>query len=147
MKAVRQMRASDLEREQVVERLRLAFEEGRLTMDEYVGRMETACQAKTYGELATLCDDLPVAKSVPVERPVPRTAMSTFAALPGVLKVMWTIWLAIVALNVVIWAMVSVTGPQLVYPWPLWVAGPWGAILLAISAGAVANRGARSRQS
>jgi hypothetical protein len=141
MKAVRQMRASDYEREQIVERLRVAFEEGRLTMDEYVARMETACQAKTHGELATLCDDLPLPKiAAAAPRPGHKNAMGMFAALPGALRAMWTIWLAVVALNVVIWATVCVSGVQLVYPWPLWVAGPWGAILLAISASVLAGR-------
>jgi hypothetical protein len=50
--------------------------------------------------------------------------------------VLWTIWLAIVSINVVVWGLVSVTTAHLLYPWPLWVAGPWGAALLAISAGA-----------
>ena len=149
MNTVRQMRASDLDREQIVARLRGAFEEGRLTIDEYVTRMETACQARTYGELSALCDDLPEATSAAAaERPVPRaaqrlvpsTAPGAFALLPAALKVLWTIWLAIVSVNVVVWATVSMTGPRWVYPWPLWVAGPWGAVLLAISASVVAGR-------
>ena len=36
------MRASDRDRQQVVERLRSALEDGRLTMEEYVNRMEVA---------------------------------------------------------------------------------------------------------
>jgi hypothetical protein len=141
MNTVREIRASDLDREQVVARLRGAFEEGRLTIDEYVTRMETACQARTYGELAALCDDLPGATSAAAaEHPVPSTAPGTFALLPGALKVLWTIWLAIVSVNVVVWATVSMTGPRWVYPWPLWVAGPWGAVLLAISVSVVAGR-------
>ena len=31
------------------------------------------------------------------------------------------------AINVVVWALVSGTSGHLVYPWPLWVAGPFGA--------------------
>jgi hypothetical protein len=45
----------------------------------------------------------------------------------------WTVWAAVVSLNLVIWVLVSATAGQLIYPWPLWVAGPWGAVLLAIS--------------
>jgi isoaspartyl peptidase/L-asparaginase-like protein (Ntn-hydrolase superfamily) len=48
------MRASDRDRQQVVDRLRRALEDGRLTMEEYVDRMEAAYQAATYGELAPL---------------------------------------------------------------------------------------------
>jgi hypothetical protein len=137
------MRASDLDRDQIVTRLRGAYEEGRLTIDEYVSRMETACQARIYGELAVLCADLPQAANAAAtnttsttKRPTP----SSFALLPGALKVLWTVWLATVSVNVVVWATVSMTGPQWVYPWPLWVAGPWGAVLLAVSASVVAGR-------
>jgi len=33
----------------------------------------------------------------------------------------------------VVWVLVSATTAHLIYPWPLWVAGPWGAVLLAVS--------------
>ena len=33
-------------------------------------------------------------------------------------------------MNVVVWLIVSVTTAEFIYPWPLWVAGPWGAVLL-----------------
>lgn len=52
-------RASDADRETVVERLRTAAEEGRLDLVEFEERMATAYQAKTYGELAPLTSDLP----------------------------------------------------------------------------------------
>src|SRR5262249_58988677 len=53
------MRASDTDRQQVVDRLGDALASGRLTMDEYVERMGHAYQAVTYGDLAPLCADLP----------------------------------------------------------------------------------------
>ena len=53
------LRASDADREQLVEVLKTAFGEGRLTQDEYTGRMEQAYTAKTYGELRALVADLP----------------------------------------------------------------------------------------
>ena len=37
------------------------------------------------------------------------------------------------SVNLVIWVLVSATTAQLIYPWPLWVAGPWGVILLVVS--------------
>jgi hypothetical protein len=52
-------RASDADREAVVERLRSAAEEGRLDLAEFEERMASAYQAKTYGELAPLTADLP----------------------------------------------------------------------------------------
>ena len=51
------------------------------------------------------------------------------------LRVLWITWLAVVSVNVVVWALVSGTGGHLAYPWPAWVAGPYGAALFAVSAG------------
>jgi hypothetical protein len=53
------LRASDTDREQLVDVLKSAFGEGRLTQDEYTTRMEQAYTAKTYGELRALVADLP----------------------------------------------------------------------------------------
>ena len=135
------MRASDRDRQQVVERLRSALEDGRLTMDEYVNRMEVAYQAATYGDLAPLCADLPASNPVTAgpqtAATVPAAVVSRagyLAGLPTVLKVLWTIWLIAVSVNVVVWALVSGTGGHLAYPWPVWVAGPYGAVLFAVSA-------------
>jgi Domain of unknown function (DUF1707) len=151
-----QMRASDRDRQQVVDRLRGALEDGRLTMAEYVDRMGVAYQAATYRDLAPLCADLPPPGLAPAPDPVlagPETALAgpgtvlagpgtaavtsragLLAGLPLVLKVLWTIWLVAVSVNVVVWIMVRDPGGQLSYPWPLWVAGPYGAVLFAVSA-------------
>ena len=137
----RKMRASDRDRQQVVERLRSALEDGRLTMEEYVNRMEVAYQAATYGDLTPLCADLPASNPVTAgpqtAATVPAAVVSRagyLAGLPAVLKVLWTIWLIAVSVNVVVWALVSGTGGHLAYPWPVWVAGPYGAVLFAVSA-------------
>jgi hypothetical protein len=53
------LRASDADREQLVDVLKAAFGEGRLDQDEYTYRMEQAYTAKTYGELRALVADLP----------------------------------------------------------------------------------------
>src|SRR5439155_18395905 len=71
------MRASDRDRQQVVERLRSALEDGRLTMEEYVNRMEVAYQAATYGDLAPLYADLPASNPVTAG---PQTAATVPAA-------------------------------------------------------------------
>jgi hypothetical protein len=39
-------------------------------------------------------------------------------------------WAAASAINLVIWAVVSIAALSLVYPWWIWVAGPWGVMLL-----------------
>ena len=74
------IRASDRDRQQAVEQLRGALEDGRLTMGEYVDRMEAAYQAATYGDLAPLCADLPA--PIPVIAG-PQTAAAATAPLAG----------------------------------------------------------------
>ncbi|MEU8774053.1 DUF1707 domain-containing protein [Streptomyces sp. NPDC048606] len=53
------MRASDADRERVVERLRDAVAEGRLDMDEFEERLDAAYASRTYAELEPLTRDLP----------------------------------------------------------------------------------------
>jgi hypothetical protein len=146
------MRASDQDRQQVVDRLRAGLEDGRLKMEEYLERMALAYQAVTYADLAPLDADLPAAGArMQPRRPeipaaAPRTAAAAggvLASLPTALKVLWTIWLAVVSINVVVWALVSGTHGHLAYPWPMWVAGPYGALLAAVSAGVTQIRRGR----
>ena len=54
------MRAADADRDRVVESLKLAFSEGRLSKDEYDGRLDSALSARTYADLDQLVTDLPV---------------------------------------------------------------------------------------
>ena len=140
------MRASDADRQEVVERLRAALDEGRLKMDEYLERMGLASEAVTYGDLAPLYADLPEsgpmalrdAAVTPAPAPAPARApgrRTGFAGLPTPLKVLWTIWGAAVLVNIVVWGLASATAAAVIYPWPVWVAGPWGAVLLAVSFG------------
>lgn len=53
-----QMRASESDRQVVMERLRQAVEEGRLDVTEYQERVDAAMQAKVYSELDILLSDL-----------------------------------------------------------------------------------------
>lgn len=55
------LRASHQDRDQVVEILRIAAGDGRLTADELDERLESALKARTYAELAALTADLPPA--------------------------------------------------------------------------------------
>lgn len=43
---------------------------------------------------------------------------------------MWDDWAGAVAICVGIWAAISLLSRDLMYFWPGWVAGPWGAVLL-----------------
>jgi len=53
-----QMRASESDRQVVMERLRQAVEEGRLDVAEYQDRVDAAMLAKVYSELDVLLADL-----------------------------------------------------------------------------------------
>jgi len=60
MTANRAIRASDHDREHVVEILRAQYTEGRLTLAEFDDRMAAAYESKTWGDLLDLTSDLPV---------------------------------------------------------------------------------------
>jgi hypothetical protein len=53
------MRASNAEREQVIDTLKAAFVDGRLTKDELDARVGQAIAARTHAELATVTADIP----------------------------------------------------------------------------------------
>jgi Domain of unknown function (DUF1707) len=58
-----ELRASHADRDRVVEQLRIAAGDGRLTAEELDERLEAALTARTYRELAILTTDLPAAGS------------------------------------------------------------------------------------
>ncbi len=70
------MRAADADRDGVVERLNMAYSEGRLSKDEYDGRLGAALSARTYTDLDQLVIDLPAARSTAV---TPVAKMNEFA--------------------------------------------------------------------
>jgi len=61
-----EMRAADADRDRVVEVLSMGYSEGRLTKDEYDGRLENALSARTYADLDQLVSDLPVPRATAV---------------------------------------------------------------------------------
>jgi Domain of unknown function (DUF1707) len=66
------LRASHEDRDSVVELLRVAAGDGRLTAGELDERLEVALSARTYGELAALTADLPAtAAAGPLAGPAP----------------------------------------------------------------------------
>jgi hypothetical protein len=154
------MRAADTDRETVVARLRTALSEGRLELHEFDERVAEAYQAKTYAELDRLLTDLPGV--APVSRsqlaPTPPAPVPVPAASPGTvprwLAALWGTWAAAVGINVVIWLLVSISITELAYFWPMWVAGPWGAVLVVTTIGGLsrgepgrwAEREARKRE-
>jgi Domain of unknown function (DUF1707) len=63
--AWRGLRASDADRDQVVDLLRAAAGDGRLAADEFEERLEATLSARTYGDLAALTADLVPAPGPP----------------------------------------------------------------------------------
>ncbi|MEU4695989.1 DUF1707 SHOCT-like domain-containing protein [Nonomuraea dietziae] len=79
-----ELRASDMEREAVVERLRVASVEGRLTLVELTDRTEAAYLATTHAQLALLTQDLPAEGTyAPSPVPSPSRKRRWFVAIMG----------------------------------------------------------------
>ncbi|POM23047.1 hypothetical protein BTM25_52530 [Actinomadura rubteroloni] len=76
------VRASGAERAAVVERLRVASVEGRLTFQELTDRTAAAYAARTRGELEGVTGDLP-ALGAPGAAPAPRQVVRRFTAIMG----------------------------------------------------------------
>jgi DUF1707 SHOCT-like domain len=72
------LRASDADRERVIETLKVAFTQGRLTRDELDSRAGRALLARTYADLATATAGIP-ARPVPAG-PGPRADWPPLAA-------------------------------------------------------------------
>src|SRR5690242_197344 len=82
----REMRASDADRQAVVERLSSALNEGRLKLHEYDERVVRAWDSVTYGDLQDLFADLPNSGTVvklPEEPAPPATPAQPTPAHPG----------------------------------------------------------------
>ncbi len=129
------LRAADTDRNAVAAALGQHMAAGRLTVEEYDERLTRAYAARTYGELDQLTADLPA--TVPAPRPAPQAASTPAAsgthggwdADPH----SWRSWLTTSLIVVTIWAATSLASWEFHYFWPIWVIGPWGAILLVQS--------------
>jgi hypothetical protein len=119
------MRAGDSDRQAVAEQLRAALDEGRLDLHEYDERLQRAYGAKTYGELRELLTDLPTARPAPVAPMAPVDHVTRRWLLH-----LWSGYLPTVAICTVIWLVASMGSGDVRYFWPIWVAGPWGLLLI-----------------
>ena len=124
------LRASDADRSAVADVLGGHLTAGRLTVEEYDERLTGAYAARTHGQLAELTADLPV---VPEPAPVPPSGADDDqrSVRPGA----WVRWAGTAVIVTTIWLVTCLTSSSWTYPWPLWVVGPWGAVLLAQSLG------------
>jgi hypothetical protein len=105
------LRASDADRERLVEALREHYAQGRLTDEELAQRSERAYTARTLGDLDALGADLPpLPAAPPAQAPSPRLRQAR-----AVLVSQAAGSLVLVLMLVVIWAL-SGRG----YFWPAW---------------------------
>jgi hypothetical protein len=128
-----EMRASDADRDRVAQALREHCAQGRIAVDELGERLDRVYRARTLGELEAVTGDLP--EQDLYELPVPASRQSLPARRTGDLyraglRTGWATYATVNAVCFVIWLIVGVTAGAW-YPWWLWVAGPWGAVLAA----------------
>jgi hypothetical protein len=144
------LRAGDTDRAAVATVLGRHMAEGRLTVAEYDERVARAYAARTYGDLDELVADLPatdgVRSAAPASRehPVPFPACGPLAGRGRDAGAAWAAWRRTAIIVVSIWAISSVVAMQFIYFWPIWVVGPWAAMLLARTVGG--GHRSRSRQ-
>jgi Domain of unknown function (DUF1707) len=144
---VETMRAADADRHEVAELLKVALDEGRLSLGEYDERVREAYAARTYAELLVLTTDLPRAGMSAAEVNAQRAAELKREArkMPMALAVLWTIWGAVTAVNVMVWFIVAATTDFGLYLWPVWLLVP-GAALGAVTLGVQSIREQRRRE-
>jgi hypothetical protein len=123
----------------VADRLRQAVDEGRLDLHEYDERLQQAYAAKTYGDLDGLLDDLPPVVPASRSQLAPQAPAPVAPAAPATtdrhgrgLAPMWGSWLGTSIICTGIWAVTALGhGWSWHSFWPIWVIGPWGAVILA----------------
>ena len=131
------LRASDADRERVVNLLREHHAEGRLDLEEFHERLNAAYAAKTIGDLEALLADLPAIdlyrlpsaglKPAPVGSWAPaRRPAGTVARQAA----QWGAWAAVSSILAVSWLVIGATAGGLAWlPWFLLIAVPWAMVL------------------
>ena len=114
--------------DQALADLTAAVGDGRLTLDEFDSRSAAVVAARSDTDLAAITADLST----------PTRAESADAA-PAIPAAAWLRWASVVALCSAIYVITCVTSGEMLYPWPVWVAGPWGMVLLVHSIAAAAG--------
>ena len=145
------LRAADTDRAAVAAVLGEHMAAGRLTLDEYDERLTRAYAARTFGELEELTADLPAVRSHHTVEPVQQAARAPVTgcgtgAWHGADANPWRSWLTTALIVIGVWATISLASWELLYFWPVWVIGPWGAVLLAQTLMGGGDDGAKRRQ-
>jgi hypothetical protein len=123
------LRASDADREAVAQRLRAAHAAGQLDVNEIEERLTAAYAAKTLGDLEPLTADLGPA---PPARPRRRSPLEP-----------WREWAGVAVLLNVIWIITCIAAGELLFYWPMFPVGIWGATILVEQVFGVGKRPSR----
>lgn len=134
------LRAADADRAAVATQLGEQMSAGRLTVAEYDDRLTRAYTARTYGELAALTADLPrPAAQPPAPTPVTSRAVGGTPACGWTggpsRAVAWRNWAVTAVIVLTVWIATSISSGEVGNSWPIWVIGPWGAVLIAQTLG------------
>ncbi|WP_280416406.1 DUF1707 SHOCT-like domain-containing protein [Nocardia carnea] len=120
------IRASDAERDRFVRELGRHLADGRLDLAEYDERVAQVYRSATREELQGVLADLPELKPAPgTDASAPRL----HSRFPIWQRIEGSAWLGVSVLVLVIWAAISLGVGAFTYFWPIWVIGPWGAVL------------------
>jgi hypothetical protein len=124
------MRAADTDRQRIADQLKAALDEGRLSLHEYDDRVGQAYAARTYKDLLVLVADLPRPglSATDVNARKQYEARKAARRLPTALLVLWTIWGALAAVNLVTYGLVRLSANGDTYPWPVWLMVPAAAL-------------------
>jgi hypothetical protein len=139
------LRASDADRERTAQLLREHHAVGRLTAEEFNGRVEQVFQARTLGDLDALLADLPAIDLYQLPsagiRPTRRGGSGPRGSglqpaydgqLLPVRDVPLLAWTSVTGLAVVLWVVIAIAagGAAAWIPWFLLVIVPWRLILM-----------------
>ncbi|MFC3961169.1 DUF1707 SHOCT-like domain-containing protein [Nocardia jiangsuensis] len=120
-------RASDAERDAVVNLLGRHLADGRLDLGEYDERVARVYATRAREDLAPVLSDLPRLADSAAAQPKPRGR--GVRGLPLWQQIEFAGWAGVSLLVLVIWAAISLGVGEFTYFWPVWVIGPWGAVL------------------
>jgi hypothetical protein len=139
------LRASDRDRDRVASLLREHHAQGRLTVQEFSERLDRAFAATTVGELDRLLADLPGIDLYRLPDAAltryPRAGPARRGRRSAGWRAAWGVWLTVSLVCFVVWLLAGAG-----YPWPLWVAAPWGAVMAGTWVTVNAVRGGSARE-
>ena len=125
------MRVSDTERQETAERLKLAHDQGRLSLTEYDQRLRDAYAATVRRDLDVLTADLPAVRRSDLPTVQAETAQVEKTEAKREYLKEWRSWAGTAVLLTGIWLVTAVASGGLPFFWPIFPIGIWGAVLLA----------------